>query len=60
MTLAKERAEHPEGEAFGNWLVDILLENTNSCFERDVLRDNTDNLWNSWKKRAKEYDKTKV
>jgi hypothetical protein len=56
MTPAEDRANHPDGEAFGDWFMDMLLENTHSCFERDVLRDNMNNLWESWKKRGKEYD----
>lgn len=29
---------------------------TGSCFERDVLRDCKDALWDAWQKRAQEFD----
>ena len=32
------------------------LRSTESCFERDVLRDCKEQLWEAWKKRANEFD----
>lgn len=52
---ANERAEHPEGEAFKDWFR-AMLNATASCFERDVLRDNVEHLWQAWKNRANEFD----
>jgi len=53
---SNEKKNHPEGARFKLFLNNILNK-TNSCFERDVIRDNIDNLWDSWKKRAGEFDK---
>ena len=40
----------PIREEFFTWFMRILYK-TDSCFERDVLRDNKENLFKSWKER---------
>lgn len=52
---AYERSWHPEGKYFEEFFTNSLVH-TRSCFERDILRDNKNHLWESWKKRAIEYD----
>lgn len=54
---AKERANHPEGKDFRRWFKDLLYKGTKSCFERDILRNSQDVLWEEWKKQAESYDR---
>lgn len=56
MTPAEERASHPEGAAFQTIFARLLIEGTKSCFERTVLCDCKDQLWEAWKIRAIEDD----
>lgn len=46
-----------EYKNFYRWFKIMLNQQTESCFERDVLRENKYNLWISWYGIAKEYDK---
>jgi len=50
MTGAEERSEHPEGEAFQSFFHDLMWKRTEAAIERQVLRNQKENLWNEWKK----------
>lgn len=52
MSGAEERAIHPEGKAFRRFFDRLLLVHTGSCWERDILRDNKEVLWEAWKRKA--------
>jgi len=48
---AEERATHPEGDEFNAWF-NLLMIATPRCFDRDVLRDCKEYLWEAWKRNA--------
>lgn len=56
---AEDRSTHAEGDRFWKYFRS-LLKRTGSCFERDVLRDSIETLWDNWKIRAEEFDKGEV
>lgn len=55
---AEDRMSHPEGERFDDFWCRLLIPpSTASCFERDVLREVKNELWEVWKRRADECDR---
>lgn len=54
MSPAEERATHPQGDDFMDFFHGLMLYQTKSCWERDVLRATKDHLWEAWKARAAE------
>jgi hypothetical protein len=52
---SKERAAHPEGDAFNEVFSRWLLAN-NASFTRSVLLDCREQLWETWKKLAIQFD----
>jgi len=55
MTNAQKIEDKTELAAFNEWF-QITLSKTETCFERDVLRDCKEYLKVAWFFRAKEYD----
>lgn len=56
MSPADDRATHPEGKAFNSFFTRLLLQATKSSFERDILCRRKNELWETWKLTAIEYD----
>jgi hypothetical protein len=54
--MGMEKYSHPEWKGFTDFFNRLLLKATNSCWERDILRDNKDTLWEWWKDYAERCD----
>lgn len=48
MMLVRDRHKHPEWKSFQRFFDKLMIDGTNTCFERDILRKHKIEMWLSW------------